>query len=165
VLQGSGTGSGSKGAIYINSRWSYNFNGLYQVAPDRPWGFNVAASFSGREGYPLPYFERLNYGARGIPAFTRVQVVDDPAQFRLDDVHLMDARIEKEINFKDVGVTFGVDVFNVLNKSYVQQRQHRLAVAPSLTTLALNPFTPYADYVTEVTSPRVIRLGVRFSLR
>ena len=94
-----------------------------------------------------------------------MQVVDDPTQFRLDDVHLMDMRIEKELSFKDVGVTFGVDVFNVLNKSYVQQRQHRLAVAPSLTTLGLNPFTPYADYVTEVTSPRVIRLGVRFSLR
>ncbi len=56
VLQGSGTGSGSKGGVYINSKWSYSVNGLYQVAPDRPWGFNLAGNLTGREGYPIPYF-------------------------------------------------------------------------------------------------------------
>ena len=42
VAENSGTGSGNKGNVYVNSKWAYNFNGLYQVAPDRPWGFNVA---------------------------------------------------------------------------------------------------------------------------
>jgi hypothetical protein len=165
VLQGSGTGSGSKGAVYINSNWSYSVNGLYQVAPDRPWGFNAAVSVTGREGYPLPYFERIGFGARGFPAFTRVQVVDDPDQFRLDDIHLVDARLEKELTFSDFGLTLGVDIFNVFNEAYVLQRSHRLAVAPNPTTLALNPFTPYGDYATEITSPRIFRLGARFSFR
>ena len=55
VLQGSGTVSGPKGNVFINSKWSYSLNGMYQVAPDRPWGFNVAANLTGRQGYPLRY--------------------------------------------------------------------------------------------------------------
>jgi len=165
VLQGSGTGSGPKGAVYINSNWSYSMNGLYQVAPDRPWGFNTALSITGREGYPLPYFERIGFGARGFPGFTRVQVQEDPEAFRLDDVHIVDARIEKEFTFSDFGLTLGVDVFNVLNEAYVLQRSHRLRAPLNANTIRLNPFAPYADYVTEVTSPRIFRLGARFSFR
>ncbi len=41
--------------MFINSTWSYSLNGLYQIAPDRPWGFNVAANLNGRQGYPLRY--------------------------------------------------------------------------------------------------------------
>jgi hypothetical protein len=36
VIQASGVGSGSFANVYINSKWSFNFSGLYQVAPDRP---------------------------------------------------------------------------------------------------------------------------------
>lgn len=165
VLQGSGTGSGPKGAVYINSNWSYSVNGLYQIAPDRPWGFNTAVSVTGREGYPLPYFERIGFGARGFPGYTRVQVTEDSDRFRLDDIHIVDARLEKELTFSDFGVTLGVDVFNVLNASYVQQRSHRLRAPLNAETIRLNPFAPYADYVTEVTSPRIFRLGARFSFR
>ena len=31
VVQGSGTGSGAKGGIYINSKWQYNLTGVYQI--------------------------------------------------------------------------------------------------------------------------------------
>ena len=58
VLQGSGTASGPKGNVFINSKWSYSLNGMYQIAPDRPWGFNVAANLTGRQGYPLRYVTR-----------------------------------------------------------------------------------------------------------
>jgi hypothetical protein len=102
---------------------------------------------------------------RGFPGYTRVNVTDTPDQFRLDDIHLMDARVEKELTFNEFGVTLGVDVFNVFNKSYVQQRSHRLRAPLNATTIALNPFTPYADYVTEVTSPRIFRIGARISFR
>ncbi len=161
VLQGSGLGSGPKGAVYINSAWSYSLNGLYQIAPDRPWGFNAALSLTGREGYPLPYFERLNPGVRdGIPGFTFVQVVENE-EIRLDDIHILDARVEKEFTFSDFGLTLGVDVFNVMNQNYVQQRAHRLRAGPSAT----NPLAPASDFITETTSPRIFRLGARFSFR
>jgi len=165
VLQGSGTGSGSKGAVYINSNWSYSLNGLYQIAPDRPWGFNTALSVTGREGYPLPYFERIGFGARGFPSFTRVMAVEDPEEFRLDDIHIVDARVEKELTFSDFGITLGVDVFNVFNEAYTLQRSHRLRAPLNAETIRLNPFTPYADYVTETVSPRIFRLGARLSFR
>jgi hypothetical protein len=161
VLQGSGTGSGAKGGVYINSKWSYSVNGLYQIAPDRPWGFNAALNLTGRQGYPVPYFERLNPGVRGIPSFTRVQVVNEPDQFRVDDIHIVDARLEKEFTFSDFGITLGVDCFNVFNKGYVQQRNHRLRVGAN----AANPLSPASDFVTEVTSPRIFRLGARVSFR
>ena len=51
-------GSGAFGNAIIQSNWTWNLNGMYQVAPDRPWGFNVAANLFGREGTPLPYFYR-----------------------------------------------------------------------------------------------------------
>ena len=150
VLQGSGTGSGSKGGVYINSNWSYSINGMYQIAPDRPWGFNVAANLTGREGYPIPYFRRLTQG--GFPGTTNVEVTSDPDEFRNPDVHVIDARVEKEFAFSDFGLTVGVDAFNLLNEGYVLQRQHRLGTGAS-------------DNVTEVLSPRIFRVGARLSFR
>lgn len=149
VLQGSGTGSGAKGGVYINSNWSYSVNGLYQVAPDRPWGFNLAANLTGREGYPIPYFTRAN--RNNIPGATSVQVVD-PDAFRNEDIHVLDARVEKEFTFSDFGLTLGVDVFNALNESYALQRQHRLGIGTS-------------NHVTEILSPRIFRVGARLSFR
>lgn len=152
VLQGSGTGSGAKGGIYINSEWAYSVNGLYQVAPDRPWGFNVALNMTGRQGYPIPYFQRVTLDANQQNASVNVQVTDKPDTYRLDDIHMIDARVEKEFTFSDFGFTLGVDCFNLFNEAYVLQRNHRMAQATS-------------DHVREVTSPRVLRLGARVSFR
>jgi len=148
VLQGSGTGSGSKGGVYINSNWSYSVNGMYQVAPDRPWGFNLAGNLTGREGYPIPYFSRQ--ARNNIPGNTNVAIAVD--EFRNDDIHVFDARVEKEFTFSDIGLTLGVDVFNVLNESYVLQRQHRLGIRTT-------------NHVTEILSPRIFRVGARLSFR
>ncbi len=153
VLQGSGTGSGSKGGIYINSEWSYSVSGLYQIVPDRPWGINVALNLTGRQGYPIPYF-RLSSANRANENFNQdsVQLTTSPDEFRLDDIHMVDARVEKEFTFSDFGLTLGVDVFNVFNESYILQRQHRTFLGTS-------------DNVTEITSPRIIRFGARLSFR
>jgi hypothetical protein len=45
---------------------------MYQVAPDRPWGFNLAGNLTGRQGYPIPYFTRVT--RNNIPGSTSVQV-------------------------------------------------------------------------------------------
>jgi hypothetical protein len=152
VLQGSGTGSGAKGGIYINSEWAYSVNGLYQIAPDRPWSFNVALNVNGRQGYPIPYFQRVLTGANQQFAAYFVQLTDSPDEFRLDDIHMVDARVEKEFAFSDFGFTLGVDVFNVFNEAYVLQRNHRIGQTTS-------------NFVREITSPRVVRFGARLSFR
>jgi hypothetical protein len=152
VLQGSGTGSGAKGGVYINSEWAYNVNGMYQIAPDRGWGFNVALNLTGHQGYPQPYFDSVNQGARHQNAARSIQVTPRPDSFRLEDVHIVDARIEKEFTFSDFGLTLGVDAFNLLNEAFVLQRQHRVD-------------TVQRDYVREITSPRIFRIGARLSFR
>ena len=53
---------GGKNDIWMQASWSYNVNGMYQFAPDRAYGFNVAANIYGREGYPIPYFAAVNPG-------------------------------------------------------------------------------------------------------
>ncbi len=153
VLQGSGTGSGSKGGVYINSKWAYSVNGLYQVSPDRPWGFNVALNLNGREGYPVPYYVRQSLPGNYLNgAADLVQATDRPDSFRLENISIVDARIEKEFTFSDFGLTIGVDCFNLLNESYALQHQHRIGISTS-------------DNVTEITSPRIFRLGARLSFR
>jgi hypothetical protein len=150
VLQGSTTGTGSRGSVYINSNWSYNINGLYQVAPDHPWGFNLALNATGRQGYPIPYFVKT--GRNGFPSQANVVVTKDLDSFRNDAINILDARVEKEFNFKDFGFTLGVDCFNLLNSSTVIQRQSNAALGS-------------VNYVQEIVSPRIFRVGARFSFR
>ena len=154
VLQGSGTASGAKGNVFINSKWSYSLNGLYQIAPDHRWGFNLAANLTGRQGYPIRYVDRIvrttisDNGGTGID----IPVDPSPDAFRYPDIHVVDLRAEKEFNFSQIGLVLGVDVFNALNESYVLQRQGVLERGN-------------ADHVLEVLSPRVFRLGARLSFR
>jgi hypothetical protein len=154
VLQGSGTASGPKGNVFINSKWSYNLNGLYQVAPDHRWGFNLAANLTGRQGYPIRYVERVNRVRISDNAGSGIDIPVDasPDAFRYPDIHVVDLRVEKEFTFSSVGVTLGADLFNALNESYVLQRQSVLGRNNSA-------------YALEVLSPRVFRLGARLSFR
>jgi hypothetical protein len=151
VLQGSGTASGAKGGVFINSKWSYSANGLYQIAPDHPWGFNVALNVTGRQGYPIPYFTSVRLPGNEVGT-QFIAATDRPDSFRLDNINIVDARIEKEFTFSDFGLTLGVDCFNVFNEAFVQQRQASLSSGSS-------------NNVTEITSPRIFRLGARLSFR
>jgi hypothetical protein len=153
VLQASGTVSGPKGNVFINSKWSYSLNGLYQVAPDHPWGFNLAANLTGRQGYPLRYSARVDRttiadGPNGID----VPVDSSPDTFRYPNIHVVNLRAEKEFRLRNVGLNLGLDVFNAFNEAYVLQDQSVLGRNNS-------------GHVLEVLSPRVFRLGARISLR
>jgi len=150
VLQGTATAGGARGNVYINSNWSYNVNGLYQIAPDHKWGFNVALNATGRQGYPIPYFSKVPRA--GFPAQANVIVTNELDSFRNEAINVVDARLEKEFNFKDFGFTLGVDCFNLLNTSSVIQRQSNLGLSS-------------ANYVQEIVSPRIFRVGARFSFR
>ena len=156
VLLGSGTSSGAKGDVFINSNWSFDISGMYQIAPDRPWGFNVAANVNGREGYPVPYTDNRFVGGIGNRG---ALLVEDVEQFRNDDLYIVNARLEKEFNFSDIGLTVGADIFNLFDENTVIQRENRLDAAISST----NPNGP--DFVSETTQPRIIRLGFRISFK
>jgi hypothetical protein len=155
VVQGSGTGSGAKGGVYINSKWSYNLTGVVQL----PVGFSLGASALGRQGYPLPYVARINTGpnTQGGEGFKQVLIVDEVDDFRLEDVFNLDLRLAKDFRFNNVGLTLSVDAFNVTDERTILQRgngrlfRSRTAVQNS------------ANRITEAQSPRVFRFGARLT--
>jgi hypothetical protein len=136
--------------IFLNSRWQAHLSGLYRVAPERPWGFDVAANLYAREGYPLPYHLRVVSALDGQRRF--VQAVERVDDFRTDDLVTVDLRLAKELPLAGdhLGLTVGFDLFNALNEGTVLRR-----------TLQLN--SPRADFVNETLSPRVWRLGLRLA--
>ena len=140
------TGSG-KGERFLQSTWSANLNGMYQVAPDRPWGFNVSANIQAREGHPLP----LTIEAAGTGGVITTGAVDNLDDFRLDDVTTADIRVEKEFNLTGpVNMTFGIDVFNITNEGTELSRNRLLS-------------SSRAGWLQDNVSPRVYRLGARIS--
>lgn len=141
---------GDWGEACMQSRWSFNVNGMYQLAPNRPWGLNVAGNVYGREGYPLPYFTRAAQSDGGGRSAIAVPSSD---RFRTDDIFVVDLRLEKELATNGtLGLTFAIDGFNILNGGYVLRRN-----------LLLNYARP--AFVTETLSPRIFRLSVRLNWR
>jgi hypothetical protein len=139
------TGSG-KGERFLQSTWSFNLSGMYQIAPDRPWGFNVSASMQGREGYPTP-FSFATATDDGIGRLIRLTPNSD--DYRLDDVFTTDLRVEKEFAITSaVNFTFGLDVFNVSNEGTELSRQRSLSTGGRM-------------FLLDNVSPRIYRLGVR----
>lgn len=161
VLQPSAPGAGNKPGVYVTNGWSYSLNALYQLAPDRPWGLDFSIAARGRRGYALPWYELLGFGQRGgIPGLTTAQVVGND-DYRLDDVHVLDAGIEKDLGFRDFGVRVAIDCFNVFGASSVLQRNHRLQVAGDASGRGV----PASGAVTEVVGPRAFRVGLRIRFR
>jgi hypothetical protein len=155
VLQGSGNGSGSKAWVYVNSKWSFAVNGLYQIAPDRPWGFNVAANVTGRQGYPVPYYFQTTLNTT-TTSNTQIQLSASDAN-RLDNIVDVDGRLEKELTFQDFGLTLGVDCFNLFNEAFILQRVGR--ARPTFNS------TAGVGFVNETLSPRIFRFGARLSFK
>jgi hypothetical protein len=138
---------GNKSEIFTGSRWSFNVNGLYQVAPGKPWAFNVGASVTGREGFISPPFAQ----AGSAVGQRSVQLTGGLDDFRNDDVVVFDARIDKDFTFGGVNLNLSLDGFNLTNEHYVLQTDRDATV--------------HSYDILEVLSPRVFRLGVtiRFS--
>ncbi len=140
--------SNTKSDVLIGSRWSFNVNGLYQVAPDKPWGFNVGGSLDGREGYVSPPYARES-GAFG---HRNVQLTTDLGAFRNPNVVVLDGHIDKDFSFGDTKLNLAIDGFNLTNRSYVLQRER-------------DAFVTRAYAVNETLSPRVFRVGATIRFR
>lgn len=144
--EGSG---GAKGDVFVGSSWSFGLNGLFQVAPERPWGFNLVGSLTGRQGYGSPPVFRTR---RGDPGRVDVELSRSVDEFRNDDIIVLDGRLEKELKTGDLTWLIGLDAFNLLNEDYVLQRNRRTD-------------TTAGNVVRERLSPRVFRVGVSLRWR
>ena len=141
---------GFRGERYVQSGWQASLAGTVQLAPTRPWSFLLAGNAYARQGHVLPYDARRDPEAG---AFETVSLMNGQMdRFRLDDLYLLDLRAEKTFAATgDVNFTFSVDLFNALNSGTVLSRE---------TTL--NRLRG-SDWVLDIVSPRIWRLGARVS--
>jgi len=142
-------GSGSKGDVYLYSRWNFNVAGMYQL----PLNFNIAANFFGREGYVLPFYATVN-DPNDITG-PKTVLVGNPDDHKLKNVYELDLRVEKVIPlFQKADLSLSVDLFNALNDHTVLQRRAQLTT---------NPAGNVGNRASELQSPRVLRFGARLS--
>ena len=134
---------------FLNSRWSFDVFVLYQVAPEKAWGFDLAASLHGREGFPIPYELATVTDDQTLLAVQATPRVDS---FRLDDVVTLDLHLEKAFRIRDLRLIAALDAFNVLDSEGDLEREHRLG-------------GPRADLVERTLSPRIFRVGFRLAWR
>ncbi|HXH38180.1 MAG TPA: carboxypeptidase regulatory-like domain-containing protein [Thermoanaerobaculia bacterium] len=151
-------GSGAFGNVFINSKWNANITGLYQL----PWDANIGASLTARQGYPSVWRDQvrgINGGATYVVggAPNRQEVILQPVgTTRFDNVYELDLRAAKDIRFMNrVGLTLSADLFNVPNQRTILQRQTRLFTSGASFS--------QGDNITEMQSPRVWRLGAKFT--
>lgn len=138
------TGSGSKGSVFLNSKWQFNVVGMYQL----PLGFNLAANLYGRQGYPINFFRRSTGATDKLTRNVVVVAADD---FRYKNVYEFDVRAEKVSNITQTAtLTLSLDVFNLTNQDTILQRQNRLALKSTNT-------------IREIQSPRIFRFGARIA--
>jgi len=157
VVQGSGTGSGAKGGVYINSKWGMNLTGVYQIpVVETSFGFNL----TGRQGYPIPWAHRVTTSE----GFKYVLINSDVDTDRHENLYNLDLRLAKDIRFGRTGLTLSVDAFNVTNRATILQRNTRLGRGG--TNDLYDPIARpqrSGNRITEVQSPRVFRLGARLT--
>lgn len=145
-------GVGPQPSDLAGQRWSFDLFGLYQIAPDRPWGLNAALLLTGREGGPIPYVRRLGPEETGDGILRYVQVTGQPDRFRTPDVFLLHGRLEKELVFDDLTVTLGVNALNLLDRKSALRREIVLDA-------------PRADHLEETTTGRSFLFELRLRYR
>jgi hypothetical protein len=142
VVNSIGGGAGARGDVFMQAKWSYNAMALYQL----PWGFSVAGTVYGRQGYPQLQYATVNRGALGTA--TQVLLNADVDATRYKSVHLVDLRAQKAFTFGRANASLDLDLFNALNENVVLQANRQ---ADSSTF----------GQAREIVAPRVVRLGLR----
>jgi hypothetical protein len=149
VAEETGTTSVFGATSFPNSRWTFAVSGMVRVAPQRPWGFNVAAALTGREGFLLPYDVVL---VTGDGRKVAVQATPHADSFRYPDVYQVDLRLERELRRGDFRAAIGLDVFNLFNDTPALLRQRELN-------------SPSGNALLEAVGARTLRLGLRLGMR
>jgi len=134
-------GSGS-GDVFINAKWSFNANGLYQA----PYGIEVSGNLFGRQGYALPYYQNV---ALGLDGTRRVLVSPSIDDTRFPNLWNLDLRAAKQFKFQQASARVIFDLFNVMNANTpLVRNRNAAATGTARNALAQN------------LSPRIARVGV-----
>jgi hypothetical protein len=127
-------------------RYQVIANGAYQA----PWGIDLGANYLVRQGYPMPWYTRVDGDI--LSSKKSVLVVPSFTDSRLPIVHQLDLRVGKNIKLSGVQIDVDFDVFNALNHAMVLGRQYDLSRTTGNTG---------APNVLEIMQPRIARVGLR----
>jgi Ca-activated chloride channel family protein len=132
--------------IYLNSRWTAAGSALVML----PWALSASLELTGRQGFPVGYFQPVPRPAAGpvlVQASRRLDAV------RYGDLVTLDARLDREIELtSELAFTVTFEALNLLDAGTVLRREANLAVTR-------------AQFIDEVVAPRVLRLGLRVAFR
>jgi hypothetical protein len=134
-------GSGS-GTIYINAKWQFNANAMYQA----PYGIEISGNVFGRQGYPFPIVRQGTTATLGADSTLTVLVSPEIDTFRYPNLWNTDLRVARDFKASRVNLRLIGDLFNVFNANTALVRVNN-AVAPNFQLLAQN------------LSPRIFRIG------
>jgi len=135
-------GSGS-GTIYINAKWQFNANALYQA----PYGIELSANVFGRQGYPFPIVRSGTTAALGADSGLTILLSPEIDTFRYPNLWNTDFRVAKAFHEGPANLRLMLDVFNVMNANTALVRVNDLT-ASNFNALAQN------------LSPRIARIGI-----
>ena len=135
-------GSGS-GTIYINAKWQFNANAMYQA----PYGIEVSANVFGRQGYPFPVVRTGTAAALGADSGITVLLSPTIDTFRFPNLWNTDIRVARQFRANHTSVRAIFDLFNVANANTAMVRVNDVT-STSFNALAQN------------LSPRIARVGL-----
>jgi hypothetical protein len=135
-------GSGS-GTIYINAKWQFNANAMFQA----PFGIELSANVFGRQGYPFPIVRSGTTAALGADSALTILLSPEIDTFRYPDLWNTDVRIARTFTTSRMNLRAILDVFNVMNANTALVRVNDIT-STSFNELAQN------------LSPRIARVGV-----
>ncbi|HXH38179.1 MAG TPA: hypothetical protein VNN08_06100, partial [Thermoanaerobaculia bacterium] len=123
---------------------------------------NLGLSFSGRQGYPRPFRSSVS----GLAGGTITTVLNPIGDIRFANVYETDLRLAKDFRIMNrVGMTISGDLFNAPNERTILQRETSILrnAAPSSTNPTGVTSNPAGNRITEMQSPRIWRLGAKFT--
>jgi hypothetical protein len=130
----------SAGSVFINAKWQFNANAMYQAA----YGIEVAGNVFGRQGYPFPLFRSQTLGADSALPILVTPLIDT---FRYDNLWNTDLRVARTFKFRTISVRLIGDLFNVMNANTVLIRNNNV-LSTAFNTISQN------------LSPRIFRAGL-----
>ncbi|MBP6716735.1 MAG: hypothetical protein KA205_07725, partial [Acidobacteria bacterium] len=136
-------GSGKSGIFMVLPKYQFILNGAYQAK----WGITTGVNYLFRQGYSEPYFTS-GRGPGAKAGTTGLLLVGGVEQYRLPNVHSLDARVGKVIKINRATINLDIDAFNLLNVGTILGREYDLGLGTG-------------NNVLEIMNPRIVRFGVR----
>jgi hypothetical protein len=130
--------------VFVNATWQFKFSGLYQL----PYGINITGVFTAREGYVIPYYERV-YRPGGLSWTNLYRGGSKMGDDRLPTFWMLNLGLEKTFKISDTATaTIFVDGYNITNNT---------------TTLKVQNRMDQSDYNQElrILNPGIFQFGVR----